>query len=124
MIQRAILDGLAKGRLDTFQRFIQLAHAAYDKRYQVTAENPIHVNPEARLPPFPRLVETSFENVMRKEALPLLVRARIWAWAPESLRTGSWPKLEELLRSQAEAEGFDPDRAFPAPAEPAADASR
>ncbi len=111
MIQRGLLDGLAKGRLDTFSRFVQLARATYDRRY---AEGQ-HVNPEARLPPFSQLVDGSFENVMRKEAAPILVRARIWAWAPEELRKRAWPSLSEALTSQAEAAGLDPERAFAPP---------
>ncbi|MGI9177419.1 MAG: hypothetical protein ACR2IT_06130, partial [Pirellulales bacterium] len=75
MIKRGLLDGLAKGRIDTFNRFVSLAHAAYDRRYQVSAAQAIHVNPEARLPPFPLVVAATFENVMRQESTPLLVRA-------------------------------------------------
>ncbi len=114
MIQRALLDGLAKGRVDTFNRFLRIAHATYDRRYAAAAET-VHVNPEARLPPFPELVSASFENVMRREATPLLVRARIWAWAPDALRAASWPRLGESLTLQAEAAGLDPARAFPPP---------
>ena len=116
MIQRGVLDGLAKGRIDTFNRFVAIAHAAYDRRYAGSAEGAIHVNPEARLPPFPELVATSFENVMRQGATPLLVRARIWAWAPDTLREQAWPKVGTLLSAQAEAAGLDPFRAFPPPA--------
>jgi hypothetical protein len=111
MIQRGLLDGLAKGRLDTFTRFLQVARATYDRRYG----DGEHVNPEARLPPFPELVDGSFENLVRKDAVPILVRARIWAWAPEQLRARSWPRLEETLVAQAEAAGLDPARAFPPP---------
>ena len=88
-----------------------MARATYDRRYG----NGEHVNPEARLPPFPELVDGSFENLLRKDALPILVRARIWAWAPEQLRARSWPRLEETLVAQAETAGLDPARAFPPP---------
>jgi hypothetical protein len=118
MIQRGVRDGLAKGRIDTFNRFVAIAHAAYDRRYAASAERAIHVNPEARLPPFPELVVTSFENALRQESTPLLVRARIWAWAPEVLRDQAWPKVGSLLSDQAEAAGLDPERAFPPPASP------
>lgn len=111
MIQRGLLDGLAKGRLDTFTRFLQVARATYDRRYG----DGEHVNPEARLPPFPELVDGSFENLVRKDALPILVRARIWSRAPEKLRARSWPRLKETLVAQAEAAGLDPARAFPPP---------
>jgi len=115
MIQRALLDGLAKGRVDTFNRFLRIAHTTYDRRYAVSAANPVHVNPEARLPPFPRLVDASFENVMRRDSTPILVRARIWAWAPDTLRERTWPALGEALVVQAEAADLDPARAFPPP---------
>ncbi len=117
MIQRGLLDGLAKGRVDTFSRFVGLAHAAYDRRYEVSADNPIHINPEARLPPFPAIVEASFANVIRREAIPILVRARIWAWAPESLRQQAWPDVGDAVTGQATAAGLDPIRAFPPPAD-------
>ena len=120
MIQRALLDGLAKARVDTFNRFVSLAHAAYDRRYATSTTEAIHVNPEARLPPFPRLVEASFDRVMRQESTPLLVRARIWAWSPEALREQTWPVLGGTLTSQAEAAGLDAARAFPPPRRTAA----
>lgn len=115
MIQRALLDGLAMGRQDTFNRFLQVAKTVYDREYGPKGGRTVHVNPEGRLPPFQVLVDSSFENVLRKESLSLLVRARIWAWARDDLRERAWPKLGETLTIQAEAAGFDPARAFPAP---------
>ncbi len=115
MIQRGLLDGLAKGRPDTFDRFLRIAHAAYDRRYAVTADQAIHVNPEARLPPFPDLVASTFETVMRQQTTPLLVRARIWAGAPESLRRAAWPRVGATLVEEAEVAGLDPGRSFPQP---------
>jgi hypothetical protein len=117
MIQRALLDGLAKGRLDTFGRFVELARDTYDRRYRGSAGEAVHVNPEARLPPFPELVQNSFEAALRPETTPILVRARIWAWAPEALRAKAWPQIGETLVRQAEAAGLDPARAFPPPAD-------
>lgn len=115
MIQRAMLDGLAKGRLDTFNRFVGLAYALYDRRYGASAPGTKHVSKEARLPPFPDLVDASFESVMKRESTPVLVRARIWAWTPDELKQRVWGRLGETLRSQATADGVDPDRAFPSP---------
>jgi len=115
MIQRALLDGLAKGRRDTFNRFVRLAKSVYDREYGPKGGREVHVNREGRLLPFPQLVDNSFANVMRKESVSLLVRARIWAWAPEELQERAWPTLGEKLTLQAEGAGFDPARAFPAP---------
>lgn len=117
MIQRAMLDGLAKGRLDTFNRFVKLAWSVYDRRYGASAPGTVHVSKEGRLPPFPELVDASFESAMKQEATPVLVRARIWAWAPESLRNRAWARIGATLVAHAEAVGLDPARAFPVPPE-------
>ncbi len=117
MIQRAMLDGLAKGRLDTFSRFVKLAWSVYDRQYGASTPGAVHVNKEAQLPPFPRIVDASFESAMKQESNPVLVRARMWAWAPEELRARTWPKLETVLTAHAEAAGLDPARAFPAPSQ-------
>lgn len=115
MIQRALMDGLAKGRLDTFNRFVRIAKSAYERTYGEKGGPSVHVNPEGRLPPFPRIMDTSFENVMKQQATSVMVRARIWAWAPAQLRERAWPAIGELLTVQAEAAGLDPERAFPMP---------
>jgi hypothetical protein len=116
MIQRAMLEGLAKGRLDTFNRFVKLAYTLYDRRYAASAAGTKHVAKEAQLPPFPELVAASFESAMKQESTPLLVRARIWAWAPAEIKTLVWPRLGPLLAAQATAANLDPERAFPPPA--------
>ena len=115
MIQRAMLDGLAKGRIDTFNRFIKLAWSVYDRQYGASTSGAVHVNKEARLPPFPLIVDASFESAMKQESNPVLVRARMWAWAPEELRARTWPRLEPVLTSHAEAAGLNPALAFPSP---------
>ena len=117
MVQRAVLDGLAKGRLDTFNRFLGLAFRVYDMRFAATDPQAKHVAREARLPPFPELVDASFTSLMRQDARPLLERARIWAWAPEPMRRRTWAKLAEPLTAACAAEGLDPGRAFPPPPE-------
>jgi hypothetical protein len=115
MIQRAMLDGLAKGRIDTFNRFVKLAWSVYDRQYGASTPGAVHVNKEAQLPPFPRIVDASFESAMKQEANPVLVRARMWAWAPEELRARTWPRLEAVLAAHAEAAGLNPALAFPSP---------
>jgi hypothetical protein len=116
MIQRAIVDGLSKGRLDTFNRFVKIAYRIYDRRYGASVAGSKHVNKEAQLPPFPQLVEASFENYMKQASNPVLVRARIWAWAPEELKTEVWDQLTETFADHCKATGLDVARAFPKPA--------
>jgi hypothetical protein len=116
MIQRAMLEGLAKGRIDTFNRFVKLAFTLYDRRYAATVPGSKHVAKEAQLPPFPELVGNSFESAMKQESTPLLVRARIWAWAPAEIKARVWERLGPTLTAQASAAGLDPALAFPPPA--------
>jgi hypothetical protein len=120
MVQRALLDGLAKGRLGTFNRFLGLAYRVYDMRFSASDPQAKHVNKETQLAPFPELVDASFTSLMRQESRPLLERARIWAWAPEPMKERTWPKLAEPLAAACAAEGFDAQRAFPPPSRAAA----
>jgi hypothetical protein len=108
MIQRAMLEGLAKGRIDTFNRFVKLAFTLYDRRYAATVPGSKHVAKEAQLPPFPELVGNSFESAMKQESTPLLVRARIWAWAPAEIKARVWERLGPILTAQASEAGLDP----------------
>lgn len=120
MVQRAMLDGLAKGRLDTFNRFMRLAYSVYDRRYAASAPGTKHVAKEAQLPPFPEIVDASYESAMRQASTPVLVRARIWAWTPDTIRSRVWGRLGDTLRAQAAAADLEPARAFPPPPQAAA----
>lgn len=115
MIRRAIFEGLAKGNLEVFNRYVRIAHGVYDRRYAVSTPGKKFVLEESQLLPFPKLVENSFASVMRQASMPALVRARIWAWSPETLRDATHAGLAETLRDAATAAGLDPDRAFPPP---------
>ena len=121
MIQRAMLEGLAKGRIDTFNRFVKLAFTLYDRRYAATVPGSKHVAKEAQLPPFPELVANSFESAMKQESTPLLVRARIWAWAPAEIKARVWERLGPILTAEASEAGLDPALAFPPAAETGTD---
>jgi hypothetical protein len=115
MIRRALLEGLAKGDTKTFSRFLKLARSVYDKRYGAADRGQAFVLEEARLPEFPKLLENSFENVMKQAGLPILTRARVWSWAPDTLRRSVYKALAETLDAEAIAAGLDPEKAFPAP---------
>jgi hypothetical protein len=116
MIRRGLVEGLARGNLEVFNRYLRVAHSVYDRRFASSTPNEKYVREDVRLVEFPKLVDNSFENVMKQASMPVLERARIWAWAPETLRTNSYQALVETLHSQAEAAGIDPERAFPSPA--------
>ena len=111
MIRKGLREGLAKGNQAAFNRYLALADSAYERRY--AAPNAKFVLEEARLPPFRELVANSFVGLMGQEGLPLMERARIWAWSPEQLRAALSPQVGDKLRAAATAAGLDVDRAFP-----------
>jgi hypothetical protein len=115
MLNRALVDGLAQGRMEVFNRFLKMAYRVYDKKYSVSDPTQVRVQKQVDIGSFPELVDASFDGMMRQGKGPVLMRARIWAWAPEELKVRAWPKLEESLAEQATAAGLDPARAFPRP---------
>ncbi|MGB8852394.1 MAG: hypothetical protein WCC69_02360 [Pirellulales bacterium] len=115
MIRRAILEGLAKQSLGVFNRYLAVARDVYERRYAASDPQAKFVLGESALLPFPKLVQNSFVGVIQDVGLPLLVRARAWAWAPEPLKAGAFESVGERVRSEAQAAGLDPDLAFPVP---------
>jgi hypothetical protein len=115
MLNRALVDGLAQGRMDVFNRFLRMAYKVYDKKYSVSDPTKIRVQKQMDIGSFPELVDASFELMMKQGKSPVLMRARIWAWAPDELKLRAWPKLKDSLAEQATAAGLDPARAFPMP---------
>jgi hypothetical protein len=60
-------------------------------------------------------VDTSFQRLMTQGSETVMMRARIWAWAPDELKLRAWPKIRKSLEDQATAADLDPARAFPEP---------
>lgn len=116
MIRRSFVEGLAKGDLRVFNRYLGVAFTVYDKRFSVTDPNARFVLEDAKLVDFPTLVGNSFESVMKDTGMPILTRARMWAWAPDKIKRAAHASLAEVLETQARAAGLDPSRAFPPPA--------
>lgn len=116
MVQRALLDGLAKGRLDVFNKFIGMAFKVYERHQGSLRPDEKLVLKNNRLGSFADLFATSFERMMTQNSGSVLERARIWALAPDELKQRSWAALEKPLAEQATAAGLDAARAFPPPA--------
>lgn len=116
MVQRALLDGLAKGRLDVFNKFIGMAFKVFERHQGSRQPDEKLVLKNNRLGSFADLFATSFERMMAQNSGSVLERARIWALAPDALKERSWAALEKSLVEQATAAGLDPVRAFPPPA--------
>jgi hypothetical protein len=122
MVRRSLLDGLGKGDLDIFGRFMQLARTAYDRQFGGDQAGGVPYNKAVDIGSFPGLVGTSFASLLRQDSLPVIDRARIWAWAPEDLRRRAWPDIGTVLAEHARQAGFAPERAFPPPIVPEPDA--
>jgi hypothetical protein len=115
MVQRALLDGLAKGRIDVFNRFVGLAYKLHERHQGSAKTGPKVVLDPNKLGSFADLFATSFEGMMRQGSGPVLERARIWSLAPDELKQRTWKALQKPLTEQATAAGLDPARAFPPP---------
>lgn len=115
MIRRAFLEGLAKGDLKVFERFMRIARTVHDRRYGAAQRGEAYLLDETKLLEFPALVDNSFKIVMSQSSLPVLTRARIWAWAPEKIRRSTAEAVLETLRAHAQTAGLDPARTFPDP---------
>lgn len=116
MIRRAFVEGLAMGNLKVFNRFLGVANTVYDKRFASSRPGEVFILEDAKLVDFPKIVENSFKKMMLDPSLSLLLRARIWSWAPEILRQKAYDEIATTLAEQATAAGLTPERAFPAPA--------
>jgi hypothetical protein len=115
MIRRAFVEGLALGNVKVFNRFLGVANTVYDKRFASSRPGEVFILEDAKLVAFPKLVENSFKKIMLDPSLSLLLRARIWSWAPETLRVKAYDAVAATLAEQATAAGLAPERAFPAP---------
>ena len=104
------------------RRTIQLARTAYDRQFGGDQAGGVPYNKAVDIGSFPGLVGTSFASLLRQDSLPVIDRARIWAWAPEDLRQRAWPEIGAVLADHARQAGFDPDLAFPPPVVPEPDA--
>ena len=116
MLNRALVDGLARGRVDVFNRFLRMAYDIYDKRYNVSdPSKAMRIQKFIDIGSFPDLVDQSFQGLLRTGEGPLLLRARMWQWAPEELKIRAWPNLREEFVKQAVEGGLEPEQVFPKP---------
>ena len=117
MLNRALVDGLARGRVDVFNRFVNMAYKVYDKKYQVSdPSKAVRIQKFVDIGSFPELIDESFQNMLKAGQGPLLLRARIWQWAPEEIKVRAWSKIKDDLAEQAAEAGVELNRSFPKPA--------
>ncbi len=115
MILRAMNEGLANGRRDTFDRFLQLAHTAHQQYQHGKERTPLAPQDRRALLPFQQVLEDNYIMLMKTPSVSLLKRARIWANTPPRLQLAVYARLLPDLTQQAQLVGIDPRKAFPAP---------
>jgi hypothetical protein len=111
LVQRAIVEGLAKSDLDRFQNFVQIANYIYDRYHELVKKDQGTDDIKRRgLPPFNDLVAISFiQEFLATRRHSLVIKARAWKMAPEWLRVRVYGRLGGLrvLFVQARELGWD-----------------
>ena len=116
MLQRAFTQGLANGRMDVFNRYVSLARRMHES-YQEERRVGIATTERDRLLmlPFDETLAETFIAYMRLAGVSILERARVYSNTPLPLRQATYLRLQDQLRRDTTAAGFDPDRLFPMP---------
>ncbi len=115
MLQRAFTAGLANGRPDIFNRFVEMAKMAYDRQKSKGVAAPNADQRRMDFLPFPELVATTYESYISTPGIPLDFRARVWAMTPPDLKQIVYDKVMLKIKPQFANTGFDVNRAFPEP---------
>jgi hypothetical protein len=119
MIRRGLLDGLANGRMQVFDRFVGFAHTVH-QRYQsqktVTDRAPIAEQGRLALPGFREMFIDSYVRVMTgDQRVSLFDRARIYQNTPPALQRLVYPQFEQAVRAEAQRRGAPMETLFPPP---------
>lgn len=115
MIRQGLEQGLAHGRLNTFERCLQLAqqmHEKFNKRGITT-----NISPQDRMKilPWKQTLIDSYISYMKQESVDPMVRARIWLNTPRVLQYETYEKLLPIMTEQMQKYGLDVTLAFPEP---------
>jgi hypothetical protein len=115
MLQRAFTAGLANGRPDIFNRFVEMAKMGYDRQEKKGVAAPNAEQRRMSFLPFPELVASTYESYIATPGIPLDFRARVWAMTPPDLKQVVYDKVMLKIKPQFANSGFDINRAFPEP---------
>lgn len=112
---RAFEEGLAGGRRETAERLLGFSKQIYDRfQRQQRALGSDFV--KQTLPPYEGMLNDTFAQFMLDGTRPHVVRARVWARAPSSLKQGTFDKLKGPLYEDARRQSVNPEHAYPEPA--------
>jgi hypothetical protein len=115
MIRQGMEQGLAYGRLDTFDRCLKLAkkmHTMYQSKGITTSISP---QDRMKILPWRETLVDSYISYMKQESVDPLIRARIWRNTPSFLQIDSYDKLLPVITEQFKVYDLDIQLAFPEP---------
>ncbi|WP_432798157.1 hypothetical protein [Poriferisphaera sp. WC338] len=115
MIQNGMRQGLANGRLDVFNKFMKMAENAHEKYQKDKGLDAKTEQARQRILSFRETFRETYIGYMRSPAVSVLIRAKIYGSTPVQWRELTYPGFHEAVNQHAEAAGFDPALAFPAP---------
>lgn len=115
MLTRGIVDGLAQGRHEVFDRHLLIARQAH-AAHQATAD-PLPLAPQERraLPPFDQILNGTMGRILLNRNVSPMMRSRIWFNAPPKVKLAIDDTIRGPLVEELTPLGLDPDAAFPAP---------
>lgn len=117
-VRRAVLQGLATGRRNTFQRLIesaQVAHKAYNTNPEFAHKAPIAKQGRLALPPFDRMLKDGYLRVMTRPSRSMVERQRIYQNTPSSLQRAVYGELRQRLAPRLKQRGLAFEAVFPPP---------
>ncbi len=117
LLIRAFIEGLAAGRLSVYSQYIEVARQVHRRYQQDKDSQPTNDQDRMKLLPFPDVVTESYVQYMGylHQDMDVLVRSRIWANTPETLRRKAYERLGPAFHERVRQLGYNPQRAFPPP---------
>lgn len=109
MLYYAFSEGLAEGRQDVHDRFIEYDRVIHEKARQQHGEDAIDDFELMRLD----ALRAYFETPPREASVH--GKARTWKLLPMKDKRALWPAVKDTLHRQARFMRLDPDELFPAP---------
>lgn len=115
MIRQGLEQGLAHGRIDTFDRCLKLAQQMHTKFNERGITTTIAPQDRMKILPWKETLIDSYISYMKQESVDPLVRARIWLNTPRPLQYETYDKLLPIMTEQMAKYGLDVNLAFPEP---------
>lgn len=115
MVRQGIEQGLLYGRLDTFDRCLQLAKKMHTSFQSRGITNTIAPQDRMKILPWKETVIQSYISYMKQESVDPLSRARIWRNTPGFLQIQSYDTLIPIIAEQFVKYDLNVQRAFPQP---------